>query len=584
MPEHLADRATSTDSDFRKLLDIAPAIIWMATPDGSCTYLSRSWTNVTGQNAEDGLRDGWLASIYPDDRAAVWNNFTLARYQHTAYQTEYRVKTAQGQFRWVLDSASPITSPSGALQGFIGSIVDNQLRKTAELARDQSEHRLQVALRASSIGIWQWDIETNQFEFSGRSREIFGFAEGPVTFDRLNSRMNPADLLEVRRLSADALDPSLRSRETYRYRITRESDGEIRWIEAHGEAQFLAKDDQERAVTYIGTFQDITAAVEQEIKLKEESARLALALDAAQLAVWELDILNDRVAPSPMLNTLYGFAPEAEPTANDLRSRYAPGERERLEHLGREALKRGEDRIRAEVKHIMPDGSVKWLLIQAQTASPTREGGPRAIGVVMDVTERRLHEEKLAVAAREMQHRIKNSLALVQSLVQQSFRADRSIDEGRKVFGSRLQAYAGVTDLLLSDGQGAANIVELLNQALSPFWDGNNGRFAMDGPPVLLPEGTAFGVGLAAHELATNATKYGALSVPEGKVKLNWGVEFGALHLTWQEMGGPVVKEAPHRGFGTKLLQGALLQGGQGSVELSFPPGGVCFKALLPLT
>ncbi|WP_449397135.1 PAS domain-containing protein [Devosia riboflavina] len=79
--------------------------------------------------------------------------------QQRSYQTEYRVKTPGGQFRWVLDSASPITTSGGTLQGFIGSIVDNQLRKTAELARDRSEHRLQIALRASSIGIWQWDVD-----------------------------------------------------------------------------------------------------------------------------------------------------------------------------------------------------------------------------------------------------------------------------------------------------------------------------------------------------------------------------------------------------------------------------------------
>ncbi|WP_449397136.1 PAS domain S-box protein [Devosia riboflavina] len=78
MPEHLAHRAAATDSDFRKLLDIAPAMIWMATPDGSCTILSRSWASVTGQKAEEGLGDGWLASIYPDDRANVWNNFIQA--------------------------------------------------------------------------------------------------------------------------------------------------------------------------------------------------------------------------------------------------------------------------------------------------------------------------------------------------------------------------------------------------------------------------------------------------------------------------------------------------------------------------
>lgn len=583
MPDNLAHRATAADSDFRKLIDIAPVMIWVATLEGSCTYLSRSWTMFTGQESAEGLGLGWLSLIHSDDRPNVLHSFALACEQGKSYQVEYRLRAQSGEYRWVLDSASPVIGTSGAQQGFIGSIVDNQLHKTAELERDRSERRLEIALEASGIGIWQWDIPRNDFAFSDRARAVFGFAEGAVTFERLERVIEPADLPDVRRLSASAMDPLIRSHETYRYRIRRESDGQLRWIEAHGEAQFEQKQDQDVAVSYIGTFEDITAAIEQENRLKEESVRLALALDSAQLAVWELDVLNDRISPSPMLNVLYGFAPDASPSVEDLRSRYAPGERERLEQLGRETAERGEDRIRVEVKHIMPDGSVKWLLIQAQTAAPTPEGGPRAIGVVMDVTDRKFHEEKLAIAAREMQHRMKNSLALMQSFVQQSFRPNRTIEEGKKVFSSRLQAYVRVTDLLSGEANGELRLAPLMHQALSPFRESDGGQFTLRGPDVVLPERLAFGLALAIHELATNATKYGALSVAHGRVDIGWQVQSNMLHITWQETGGPTVSESPSQGFGTKLLRGALLQSGEGSVKLSFLPEGIYFEATLPL-
>lgn len=583
MPEYLARRATAADSDFRSLIDIAPVMIWVANLDGSCTFLSRSWTTFTGQVLADGLGEGWLTLIHAEDQPDVVTSFVRAREHGQPYQTEYRVRTKDGEYRWVLDSASPIKGPSGALQGYIGSIVDNQSRKAAELARDRSDRRLHIALQASGIGIWEWNVAPNQFEFSQRARDIFGFTEGDVTFERLKQVIVPADLPEVLRLSAAALDPKVRSKETYRYRIVRETDAELRWIEAHGEALFATTSGEDRAETYIGTFEDITAAEERDRTLKEESVRLALALDAAQLAVWELDILNDRIAPSPMLNVLYGFAPDATPTVEELRSRYAPGERERLEKLGRQAAERGDDRIRVEVKHVMPDGSIKWLLIQAQTAAPTPEGGPRAIGVVMDVTERKLHEEKLAVAAREMQHRIKNSLALVQSLVQQSFRRDRSVDEGKEAFNSRLRAYVGVTELLSGERKGEATLSQLLDQALAPFRETTASSFVLDGPDVTLSERAAFGLGLAIHELATNATKYGSLSVDDGVVSITWTVAAGQLHLVWRESGGPPVLEPTSRGFGTKLLQGAVLQGGEGTAELVFHPDGIAFEVTLPI-
>ncbi|NGP17821.1 PAS domain-containing protein [Devosia aurantiaca] len=550
MPEYLARRATAADSDFRSLIDIAPVMIWVANLDGSCTFLSRSWTTFTGQVLADGLGEGWLTLIHAEDQPGVVNSFVRAREYGQPYQTEYRVRTKDGEYRWVLDSASPIKGPSGALQGYIGSIVDNQSRKAAELARDRSDRRLNIALQASGIGIWEWNVAHNQFEFSQRARGIFGFTEGDVTFERLKQVIVPADLPEVLRLSAAALDPKVRSKETYRYRIVRETDAELRWIEAHGEALFATTNGEDRAETYIGTFEDITVEEERDRTLKEESVRLALALDAAQLAVWELDILNDRIAPSPMLNVLYGFAPDATPTVEELRSRYAPGERERLEELGRQAAERGDDRIRVEVKHVMPDGSIKWLLIQAQTAAPTPEGGPRAIGVVMDVTERKLHEEKLAVAAREMQHRIKNSLALVQSLVQQSFRRDRSVDEGKEAFNSRLRAYVGVTELLSGERKGEATLSQLLGQALAPFRETTASSFVLDGPDVTLSERAAFGLGLAIHELATNATKYGSLSVDEGLVSITWAVAAHQLHLVWRESGGPPLLEPTSRGLG----------------------------------
>jgi PAS domain S-box-containing protein len=584
VPEHLAARAIDTDSDFRRLVDIVPAMIWVATTEGDCTFLSKTWTDFTGQSFDGGLGSGWLSYIHPDDRPSIQHAFSSACANSQPYQTEYRVRSIAGEYRWAIDSAAPIIGPGGKVQGYIGSIIDNQDRKAAELAGQRLGRRLDIALLASGIGIWEWDLATNHFSLTTRAMDIFGFEDGAVTRERLQQAIHPEDVPEVLRLSSAALDPLVRSRSTYRYRIRRQTDGAVRWIEAHGEAMFAVRDGKEVAQSYIGTFEDITATVEREQQLSEESVRLALALDAGQLAVWELDVLSDTVTPSPALNVLYGFQPDDTPTADDLRSRYAPGEGERLEQLGRDALARGEDRLRAEVKHIMPDGAVKWLLVQAQTAAPNPQGGPRVIGVVMDVTERKLHEQQMAIAARELQHRIKNSWTLAQSLAHQSFRPGRLLEEARVIFDARLQAYVNVTEMLTSNTRGLIDLPELVNRALLPYRGLDEGQFRVAGPNVLVPERVAFALSLALNELATNATKYGALSVATGSVSLVWRAEEDELSLTWEEMGGPEVNVPSKRGFGTRLLHRALLEGVRGSSELQFLPTGVRFDLTVQIS
>lgn len=553
-------------------------MIWVAGPDGECTFLSRSWCDFTGQAEMDGRGTGYLQSIHPEDQPSVKSAFDEASRGAEPYQIEYRVRNVSGEYRWVLDSAAPILAPSGRLQGYIGSIVDNHARKAADVARSRVERRLRIALQASGIGTWEWDLSANIFHFSDQAMRIFGLngSSESITFEHLRRLIHPDDIADVVRLSAAALDPATRAQEPYRYRIFRESDGELRWVEAHGEVMF-DRDCQAPSV-YIGTFQDITDEVARAQSLRESAARLELALDAAQLAVWELDVTNDRLSPSPALNRLYGFAEDAHPSSDDFRSRYAPGEEERLNQLGFEAKKRGESRLRAEVKHIMPDGSVRWLLIQAQEAEPTPEGGTRAIGVAMDISERKLQEEKLAVIAREMEHRVKNTLALVQVLVDQSFRQPRSVDEGRAIFGERLSAYARAMDLLARDDGQGAELSELAGIALAPFQDCALQQIRISGQPVHLEPRLAATIVLGLHELATNALKHGALSVREGRVELAWVVRDGRLDLVWKESGGPPVSEPARKGFGSRLLGGALLQGYGGEANLRFDPGGVEFK------
>ena len=244
------------------------------------------------------------------------------------------------------------------------------------------EDAYKLACLAARIGVWEWDLRSGRIYFSPLAREIQGFSpDEPVTLAKLRTLSHPDDVAETRAALDRALDPALRSRESYVYRIRCPATGEIRWMRAHGVARFAEVDGEIQAVHYSGSIEDITDQEKTRRALVESEARLRVALDAAQMAVWELDIGSDTLTPSAELNRLYGFAEDATPSANDFRARYAPGEGERLAKAGAEARARGETQIQTRVRHSFPDGAERVFMLRAALAPPDCSGRERAIGV-----------------------------------------------------------------------------------------------------------------------------------------------------------------------------------------------------------
>ena len=236
---------------------------------------------------------------------------------------------------------------------------------------------------------------------------------------------------------------------------------------------------------------------------------------------------------------------------------------------------RGERTIRFEAKHQWPDGVVKWISVRAQIVADEQGVPARLIGVAQDVTGRRQFEDQLQLTARELQHRVKNNLAIVQSIATQSFRGAKSKEEGIKAFTGRLQALASATDLLTSTNWDVVPVPEIVEKILRPFWDDVQGRIQVNGPHISIPSGTAVSLGMALHELCTNAVKYGALSGERGTASLQWHPTSEGIIVDWREKDGPVVVPPSQGGFGTKLLTRGLFDDGTGRVELNFNSTGV---------
>ncbi len=192
------------------------------------------------------------------------------------------------------------------------------------------------------------------------------------------------------------------------------------------------------------------------------------------------------------------------------------------------------------------------------------------------VTRQQSDQEHLRLMVNELNHRVKNTLATVQSIVAQTLRGEDIPPPVRETLTSRILALSKAHDVLTDEQWAGANLREIGHQAALPFRSGvGDGRLRLEGPEVRLPPKIAIAVALAFHELATNAVKYGALSVPEGRADFTWRLAGDELQIVWQESGGPTVSPPTRRGFGTRLIERGLASDLQGTVQLIYAPAGV---------
>jgi two-component sensor histidine kinase len=188
-------------------------------------------------------------------------------------------------------------------------------------------------------------------------------------------------------------------------------------------------------------------------------------------------------------------------------------------------------------------------------------------------------EQQANLLAYETQHRARNVLGLVQAISRQTFRSACTPAEYQSIFEARLAALGRAQDLAVEQPQSAPNLVTLLNDILEPF---GTERFSLDGPEFGVPHDLCLALALVVHELGTNALKYGALSVPDGSVTIDWvAAEPRQIRLRWRERNGPPVVVPPRAGFGSRLVQTAFPPG-RGTASLAFEPDGVACTIYVP--
>jgi PAS domain S-box-containing protein len=259
-----------------------------------------------------------------------------------------------------------------------------------------------------------------------------------------------------------------------------------------------------------------------------------------------------------------------------------PSDRQDEELAILERVRRGEGIKHYETVRQHKDGS---LIVISMTVSPLRSAEGEIVGaskIARDITERKRSEEQIATLAREAEHRTKNVLATVQAAVNLS--QSKTAEGLKRAIEGRIQALANVHALFVKSRWNGAELSSLAVQELAPYLHGDEARVRIDGPQLLLEPNTAQTVAMALHELATNAAKYGALSVVKGRVEVKWSLAANdRLILTWTEKGGPVVKKPTRQGFGTRVMERMIRDQQKGDLRLDWNAKGLACKIILPV-
>lgn len=326
-------------------------------------------------------------------------------------------------------------------------------------------------------------------------------------------------------------------------------------------------------VAWIGVSSNIDERRRSEEESRRRQARFEALVRASATIVFELDADGRRRRPNPAWREFVGPAFDDHPDQGWTAALH-PDDGTQASRAWDLALREGRA-LDVEVRQ-WREAARAYRWVQAHIVPvPGPDGSVHEwIGALTDIHEKKIAAETQHTLVLELQHRVRNSLAVVRSLSIQTGRHAVDVPDFLRRFDGRLTALAHAHGLLTRSAEGSADLVELIHAVLRPFRSQHGAAISIDGPHLALGPTSATNLSLAFHELATNAMKYGALTKAEGRVELNWRLENGFVDLVWRESGGPPAFPPKRKGFGSRLLTQTLSHESDGKVSLGYEPEG----------
>jgi two-component sensor histidine kinase len=447
-------------------------------------------------------------------------------------------------------------------------------------------HLEQGVMDALPIGVYVCDADGQIVRVNRRATQLWGRAPrmldptqrfcGSFRVESLEGEFIPPDQTPMARAVLDGA--SFDGVEA----VVQNPDGH-RWVARVNIAPIRGADGE--IVGAIACFQDVSREHDLVESLERQQRTFDLAMVASQMGTWRYTLADDICVYDENAQRLYGLT-EARFLHDEagVREKFHPDDMEEMWARVAQALDpAGDGRYDVEYRVKQLDGGWRWLsawgLVEFEGRGEARR--PVAIaGASRDLSETKRAEELQRLLVNELNHRVKNTLATVQSITAQTLRGATDLPSARAALDDRLISLARAHDLLTDGSWSGADLREVVARAMHPF---DAARLDVAGPSLTIAPRQALTLSLALHELATNASKHGALSVPGGSVEVRWSSSDEALHLNWRESGGPAVVPPERRGFGSRLLEEGIDRELGGHTQLDYASDGVRCDISAPL-
>ncbi len=475
----------------------------------------------------------------------------------------------------------PIADECGKLAVLSVIYRDRAAERRLQTSYDAAQLMFGQLVETSPFGVYAVDADFRLVHVGIGAREVFANVEPLIGRDM-------GDILRVlwsEPFATEAIGhfrKALDTGETYRSENTVEKRANIDAVEAYDwKVERVAMPDGRFGV--VCHFYDLSERTAYEAALHDREDRLRVAIDGAELGAWTYDLTSGAIEWNDRARHILGITDLDEQVPIEIwGQRTHPDDLLRMQKIYHDALAEGRV-FHSEHRIVMPSGELKWIDMHGQQQVGLADGASRITGVFSDITERKRSEEQIRLLMGEVNHRSKNLLAVVQAIAYHTAK-----DPAEKAYAERLSArimaLSASQDLMRVSEREGIYVAELVNAQLSGFVEDLGNRIRVNGPAARLSPAAAQTIGMALHELATNATRYGAFSNAEGAVNIGWSLgDDNTFSMHWTESAGPAVKSAMREGFGKMVVVNMLKLALQADVTLDYAPQGLVWKFTAPL-
>ncbi|MEZ0170940.1 PAS domain-containing protein [Microvirga sp. TS319] len=581
----LAERRVATERErLRELFHQAPGFMAMLTgPEHTFEMVNTSYYQLVGHRdilgkpalealpevVEQGFKD-ILDTVYTTGETFVGNGIPIML---------QREPDAKPERRFVNFVYQPIRDSHGRVFGIFAEGSDVTDAKLTEEGLRASEARIRGILEGMTEGFLLLDQDFRVLQINSEGLKIDGRPEGEIVGrshwevwpDAVGTPVEEA----YRRAMVERMPATIEHRYIF--------SGRAVWLELRifpveggGVASFF------RDVTERRTGAEALSASEARLKAVLENVPVGIVITEAPSGRvvagnrYAEHILLHPIHPTPGIEA-YGQWGLCHPDGRPAQPHEYPVAR---------ALLTGEATEPEEYLYRRGDGTMIWVRLAAAPIRNDQGEVAASVIAIVDVDQEKKAESHQRLLINELNHRVKNTLATVQSITTQTLRNASTTEEARSALEARLFALARAHDVLTQENWESANLKDIVREAMAPFRHERENRVHMNGPDVRVSPRMALAIAMALQELATNAVKYGALSNRDGVVRIRWtvtGSKAPRLRLTWSEEGGPPVQVPRRRGFGTRLIERSLAHDLNGQAEIRFSAEGVICTVDAPL-